>query len=320
MARLFSRHHKSEQVSATSSGSDPAVFTSVGVASVTSADEFLLRPGIELAGEPGLAWDIATAGNAALTFAVPAGKYWRPLSAAVRITADATGANRLAVATTRTSAAATIKALTQTVAVTANQDLVRHFIWGTDDNTVGNNAVAAEGTLTLPTIPVTADTFVLNATTFTILAALTGAENEIFLGANIAATQAALEAAFSLTGRTGVGNLHSVSDATFAAIGMSGSDFAANVMTLTANVKGLAGDALATTESITPADGVFDATTLGATTTGADAAQMVSDIDFPTAGCWLTPAEDIYFEITNGVAGDNFEVFLSYIQYDESIV
>lgn len=316
MSRLFSRNHKSEQVSAVQAGSDAAVFNSAGIASVTSANEFTDNfSGIELVGEPGLYWDIATAGNASLVVTVPAGKYWKLISAVMRITADANAANRIGVALTRDGADATIKTLTQTSAVTANQDLVRHFIYGTDDNVRGNNGVASQGTLTIAEPVTTADPFVINGTTFTILAALTGAANEILLGADEAATKVNLNAAFGT--RTGVGNLHSVSDAVYAALECTAIDFAGDDMVFTANVEGVAGDSIDTTETFTHGSNVFDAATLGTTTAGVDQAHIVSDIDYPTSGCYLIAAEDIVFSVTAGVAGDNFEVFLSYEEFDD---
>lgn len=319
MARLYSRHYKgSTQASAASTGSDEAVFDSAGIASVTSADEFLLHNGIELAGEPGIFWDILTAGNATLNATVPAGKFWRLLSAVMRITADANAANRLGVAVTRTAADATIKTLTQTSAVTASQDLVRQFSWGTDDNLRGNNSVASQATLTIGEQVTTTDDLTIAGTVFTVLAALTGAANEILLGATEAATKVNFNAAFGT--RTGVGNLHSVSDAVYDALGATAIDFAGDDMVWTATVKGAAGDAITTTETFTNGANIFDAATFGTTTAGVDVTDIVSDIDWPTAGCWLIPAEDVLFSVTNGVAGDNFEVFLSYVEYDESIV
>jgi len=91
-------------------------------------------------------------------------------------------------------------------------------------------------------------------------------------------------------------------------------------MVWTATVLGAAGDAIDCTETFTNGANVFDAATFGTTTAGVDIVNIVSDIDWPTAGCWLLPGEDILFSVTNGVAGDNFEVFLSYVEYDESIV
>lgn len=323
MARLFSRHYKgSTQASAATTGSDAAVFDAAGVASVTSADEFLLHNGIELAGEPGVFWDILTAGDATLNATVPTGKYWRVLSAVMRITADATAANRLGVAITRTAADAAIKTLTQTSAVTANQDLIRQFSWGTDDNLRGNNSVASAGTLTIAEPVTDTDTFTINSQVFTVVATMTGAANEILIGADETATKANLDEAFvtRTSATAALTNVHSVTDAVHTATGCSFTAFAADDLVLTALVKGLAGDSIDTTETWTHVSNVFDAATLGTTTAGVDVTDIVSDIDWPTAGCWLTPGEDVLFSVTNGVAGDNFEVVLSYVEYDESIV
>jgi len=87
-------------------------------------------------------------------------------------------------------------------------------------------------------------------------------------------------------------------------------------MVFTANVKGTAGNALATTETFTAGGNVFDAATLGTTTAGVDQAATVGTLDFPTAGPLLTAGEDVYVIVTNGQAADDFKGYLFYIEYD----
>ena len=313
--RIFDRTRKSGSLVGEIKG-DPAEFNSDGVASVTSANEFIAAfSGVQLLGNVGLYDDVATAGNASLVVTVPAGKYWRLLSAVMRITADATAANRIGVSLSRDSADTTIKTITQPVAVTANQDLVRTFGYGADTNSVGVLATAAQGTLTIAEPVTDTDPFVINGVTFTCVAALTGAANEIFIGASEAATKLAFNAAF--VDRDNGGVLHSVTDAVYTSLGVTAIDFATDDMVFTAVAKGQEGNAIATTETFTHASNVFDAATLGTTTAGVSSADEGADVDFPTLGALLLPAEDVVYSVTNGVAGDNFEVYLSYIEYDD---
>jgi hypothetical protein len=84
----------------------------------------------------------------------------------------------------------------------------------------------------------------------------------------------------------------------------------------TANVKGTAGNSLATTETYTAGTNVFDAATLGTTTAGVDAADKLSTNDYPDSGVLLGPGEDVNITVTNGVAGDALDTTLFYIEYD----
>lgn len=320
-SRLIDRTKKSSkaggspQVAAMDFGSD-----GVSEGSLTSAQiAAILRefPEINEVGQPGLDFVESTAGNATHTVTVPAGKYWRLIGAFVRIVADANAANRLIKIDVQDTTPASIEAQTH-AAITANNTGLLTTLFGTDDYVRGDAAVAAQGTLSMATIPTAADTIVLNGVTFTYVAALTeGNVNEILLGANVAATQAAMEAAFTTVGRATASTLHSVSDAVFASLEMTMADFAANDAVFTATVKGKAGNSLATTETFTPAGDVFDAATLGTTTAGVDAALTVSAAkDMPDAGNLLGPGESVKFSCTNGVAGDAFDTYLFYLEYD----
>ncbi len=317
--RIFDRKRKSEGATAVGAGSDPAAFDSAGVASVTSASEFLAQfGGTELLGNVGVYDDVATAGNASLVVTVPSGKYWRLLSAVVRITADANAANRIGVCLLRDTGDSTIETLTQGSAVTANQDLVRTFGFGTDDNSVGVLAVASQATLTIGEQVTAGDTMVLNGVTVTYVAALT-ATNQILLGSSEANTKLNTNAALQArdqSGESGVDAVHTVSDASYTTMAFTAAAFSGDDMVLTANVKGTAGDAISCTETFTDAANVFDAATFGTTTAGADSVDDHGSTDFPTSGAYLAAGEDAVFSVTNGVAGDNFEVYLTYIEFD----
>ena len=315
--RIFGRNFKSAQGTAAQSGSDPAIFDSAGIASVTTPAPFISHfGGIEVPGEPGLDLVEGTAGNASVTITVPSGKYWRLIGMYHTLVTDANVANRAVVIKTRTSADVAIETITH-ANVAASTTAKRHTLFATDDYVRGDAAVAAQGTLTLDTKPTAADTMTLNAQVFTWVAALTGAANELLIGANVAASQATLEAAFK--DRDNGGTLHSVSDAVYTACGMSMAAFAANDAVFTAAVKGTAGNSLATTETYTAGTNVFDAATLGTTTAGVDAASKVSTLDWPTAGPYLTPGEDINITVTNGVAGDALDTYLYYLEFDTDV-
>ena len=319
-SRLIDRTRKSGKLGG-SPGQPAADFGSDGVAegSFTAAQlgQVLLRyPTISEVGQPGLDEVEGTAGNATHTITVPSGKYWRLIGMFHLLVTDANVANRAVVATIRDSADATIEAITH-ANVAASSTAKRVTLFGQDDHVRGDRAVAAQGTLSMATKPTAADTMVINGVTFTWVAALTGAVNELLIGADAAASQAAANAAFVTANRATASSLHSVSDAVFASIGCTAIDFAADDMVFTANVKGTAGNSIATTETFTAGGNVFDAATLGTTTAGLDAADKVSaTLDYPDAGNLLGPGEDILISVTNGVAGDSLDTYLFYLEFD----
>jgi hypothetical protein len=256
----------------------------------------------------------ATDGSTAETMTVPSGKTWRLVGLLHQQTNSGDVATRTVTVTTRTTADATIEAFASATSV-ASAETEYDFLFGTDDYLVGSKGVAAQGTLTMDTKPTADDTVVINGTTLTWKAALTqGTENELVIGADVAASKATLEAA--LVDRDNGGVLHSVSDATYTALEMTAIAFAADDMVFTASVKGTAGNALATTETFTAGTNVFDAATLGTTTAGVDQAATVGTLDFPTAGPLLTAGEDVYVIVTNGQAADDFKGYLFYVEYD----
>lgn len=317
MARLFDRKGAGGIVGGRATA---AALDSVGVVEgVSGANAALLLaavPGLTELGHPGVYETEATAGNAAVTITVPTGKYWRLVALHHLLVTDATVANRAVVVKTRTAADAAIETITH-ANVAASTTAKRNTLFGSDDYLVGSTGVAAQGTLSMATKPTANDTVVLNGQTFTWKAALTAA-GQLLIGANVAASQAAMEAAFKDRDNGGV--LHTVTDAQFAAIEMTMGAFAANDAIFTANVKGTAGNALATTETFTAGGNVFDAATLGTTTTGVDQADKVSALDYPDAGVLLTPGEDVNITVTNGVAGDALDTYLVYLEFDANPV
>ena len=313
MARLVDRSKKSGHFGGSRSG-DSVSFDSTGVAGGVSAAKVatILRESpttIEL-GHPGVDVDEAVAGNATATYTVPTGKYWRLIGAHHTLVTSADVANRAVVFTVDGLAVITH------ANVAASTTARRQTLFGTDDYVVGPEAVAAQGTLTIAEPVTDEDDFTINGVTFTLVAALTGAANEIFIGANETATKAALNAAFAT--RTGGGTLHSVTDATYTALEMTAVAFSDDAMVFTANVAGTAGDALEFVEAtLTHASNVLDGSgVLGGTTAGVDAADRIAAADFPTAGVLLIPADEVVVSVTAGVAGDSLNVCLFYLEFD----
>tara|TARA_R110000803_G_scaffold209965_3_gene280594 strand:- start:20886 stop:21626 length:741 start_codon:yes stop_codon:yes gene_type:complete len=140
-----------------------------------------------------------------------------------------------------------------------------------------NSGAAAAGTLTIDTQSTVGDTFTIGSRVYTLITAgdrqikANDYAAEIPLGANLAASQAAIVAAINGTGDQDTPDPL-----------VSAGSFAADDSVLTARTVGTAGNAIATTETFTAGTNVFDAVTLGTTTAGTDTFGRVSA--FPTAG------------------------------------
>jgi len=139
------------------------------------------------------------------------------------------------------------------------------------DNGAVQDGTQSQATLTIAE-PVTAgDTITINGTAFTLVAALTGAENEILIGANEAATKVNLNAALGAT-PTLPSTLHTVHPETRRALEVTAADFAGDGMVFTAVDAGSAGDAITCTQTLTHASNIWDADTFGTTTGGVNSA------------------------------------------------
>ena len=320
MTRVLSRAHKSSQVGG---GAVPATaFDSNGVAVVAAAKieaVLLAHEAVAELGFPALyTYAEATDGQLAETLTVPTGKVWRLVGLVHQQTNSSDVATRTVTVTTRTSADATIEALSSATSV-ASAETEYSILFGAEGNVVGNDGVAAAGTLTVDTVAAEDEVIVINGVTFTWKDALTaGSVNELLTNTNLAGSKATLEAAF--VDRDNGGTLHSVTDAVYAALGMTAIAFATADMVFTANNKGLIGDTLATTTTMAGGNNAWGASTLGDTTAGVGEAGTVSALDFPTAGPLLTAAEDVYIIVTNGEAADDFKGYLFVIEYDASPV
>ena len=126
-------------------------------------------------------------------------------------------------------------------------------------------SVAAQGTLTVATIPTDGDTMTIGGKVYTFQTVLTDTNGNIAIG-TLAATRLNIVAAINLTGTPGTQyaaktSLHPT---------VSAAIVGTNVV-LTAKTPGASGNSIATVETFTAAGNVFDAATLGTTTTGIDA-------------------------------------------------
>lgn len=313
MGRLLRRRGAS-QIDGT--GFSAVTFDSTGVAESDDVADILREAhDVQEIGAPALYTYAETSdGSTAEILTVPSGKVWRLLGLVHQQTNSSDVATRTVVVDVRDSGDSTIEALSSATSV-ADAETEYSFLWGSDGNVAGNSGVAAQGTLTVAVNPTADDTMVINGTTFTFVAALTGAVNEILIGANVAATQASIENAIGAT-PDGTAADHSVTDTVRTAIGVTGADFATNDMVLTAVNQGTAGNSIATTETFTSGSNVFDAATLGTTTAGVDEADTISALDFPTAGPLLSAGEDVEISVTNGQTADDFKGYLFVIEYD----
>lgn len=128
-----------------------------------------------------------------------------------------------------------------------------------------NTGDQAQGTLTVDTQPTAGDTFTIGNRIYFFLAETavrrkaSERDAEINIGTDLATTQANIIAAINGTG-----------DKYLADPAVSAAAFSSNASVITARAAGLAGNAIATTETFTAVTNVFDAATLGTTTAGTD--------------------------------------------------
>ncbi len=313
--RIFDRARKSGGLSALGAGTDQATFSSAGVASVSDATEFIQNfSGVEVLGSPGVDSVKGTAGNGTTTITVPTGKYWRLIGMGTTLITDANAANRQVVLTLRTAADATIETLTapiQTASVTDTQ----FFLFGSNANCVGDAKVAASCELTIAEAVIEDDDMLLDTITWVFKDTLTGAAYEIAIGADEAATKVNIP--LCINGGQTIGTHGGPSyDVPYTA----DAAFVSDVLDIVMDVKGTAGNSIVSTETFNGSTNVIDATTFGTEVTGVDAALTHSASDFPEdSGAYLTAGEDILVSVTLGVAGDDLDTTLFYVEYDLDI-
>ncbi len=311
MARILDRSRKSS--SAGGHKVAAIAYDSSGVSAETSDVSDVLFEYAEASeiGTPELhQYAEAADGQLAEILTVPSGAAWRLVGLVHQQTNSADVATRTVTVSMRTAADADIEVLSSATSV-ASAETEYSFLFGSTTRVGGSAGVAAQGTLTIAEPVTAADSFTLGDTTLTFVAALTGAANEILIGASEATTKLALNAA--LVDRDNGGVLHSVSDAAYTAMGMTAIDFATDDMVFTASDEGTAGDATVFLEvTLTHGSNVLDGSgTLGGTTAGVDHAGTISALDYPEdSGPLLTAGEDVEIIVTNGQAADDFKGYL----------
>ena len=121
-----------------------------------------------------------------------------------------------------------------------------------------DDAVQAQGTLTMATKPTADDTVTIGSTVYTFKASQSAA-GEVEIGADVAASKVNLVAA--INGTDGVNSADPL---------VTAADFAGDDMVVTAIKAGTTGNAIASEETFTDGSDAWDAATLGTTQAGAD--------------------------------------------------
>jgi len=132
---------------------------------------------------------------------------------------------------------------------------------------VSSFMVASQGTLTLGgAAPANDETMTVGAQVYTWKTTLTGAADEIKIGATI--DDSIDNFVYAINAGIGAGTLYGTG--TTANASVTAAKTSGTVATLTAKIAGTVGDAIATTETMVDAANVFNAATLGTTTAGVD--------------------------------------------------
>lgn len=129
------------------------------------------------------------------------------------------------------------------------------------------NAVCAQGTLTLLLQPSNGEQFTIGSKTYTFQTALTNADGNILIGATLAGTQQNIIDAINLTGLIGTQYAASMAEHPQVSAALA---WVTNALVITAKTGGVAGNVIATTETMVGAGNQFDAATLGTTRAGVD--------------------------------------------------
>lgn len=252
-------------------------------------------------GRPGVAIAISADLSAESKITVPTGKYWRIIGGFLQYTASADAATRTPIVTLEDGADNAYETFTLTTKVATNVEN-DHFLAGSEGNIEGTEGVAAQGTLTIAEQVTAGDTMTIGGVTYTFIAngADASVANSIELGADEAGTKTNIEAV-----------LVDGTNPDVNAIAFSGDD-----MVLTAREKGTGGNSLATTETFTHVNNVFDAATLGTTTAGVAESDAIGSEDYPDAGVLLDGGDEIDLNVTNGHANDAAELAIFFIEFD----
>ncbi len=130
------------------------------------------------------------------------------------------------------------------------------------------NATNSQGTLTITSIPLNGETITVGNKTYTWQTVLTNVDGNVAIGGSLAAAQQNLIDAINLASTTGgPGNQYAATMTEHSQISAALA-WVANTLIITAKTAGVAGNSIATTETMV--SGSFDAATLGTTRAGAD--------------------------------------------------
>jgi hypothetical protein len=130
------------------------------------------------------------------------------------------------------------------------------------------NATTSQGTLTITSIPLNGEIITIGNKTYTWQTVLTNVDGNIAIGGSLAAAQQNLIDAINLTSTTGgPGNQYAGATTEHSQVSAA-TAWVANTLVITAKTAGVAGNSIATTETMV--SGSFDAATLGTTRAGAD--------------------------------------------------
>lgn len=160
--------------------------------------------------------------------------------------------------------------------------------------TPANNvaATASQGTLTMDTVPADGDTVTIDTKVYTFQTALLVGDGNVAIGADLPASKVNLVAAINLDGVEGVNYGAGMTEHPTVSI----ADFIVNDAILTAKTPGVAGNAIATTETFTPIGNAFDAATLGTTRAGADSSGL-------EASGFVSGDDEVTVVLSNTTAG-----------------
>lgn len=168
---------------------------------------------------------------------------------------------------------------------------------------ISSDTTASYGSLTMSVQPTSGDTVTIGDKTYIFVPVGTDtADAEVSIGANLSDAQTNLVAA--INGTDGISNPHPL---------VSASDFSSDICTITALIGGIAGDAIATTETFTSSSNVFGAATLGS---GADCSAsdavtaLVAAIIASDTGIISTDGtgDTVVLTASPGKAGNNISV------------
>jgi hypothetical protein len=302
---FMDRSNKGGQL-AVSQGQKVLTFNSSGIATVDGiavqdlAALLSQFKSVNEVGKIGITETEGTAGNAAQTITVPTGKYWRLLALVHWLDTDSNVANRAVVVKTRNAADSAYETITH-ANVAADQLVFRTTVFTENDRAEGSRGVAASKVLTIETEPTADDTITIDGLVYKFVAALSeraaGDPFQVLLTGTVADTQTNLSAALAQHPTVSIGA------------------WSSDDATVTARQKGTAGNSIAIAETMGGTNNLWagGATALSG---GLDFADKVSTLNFPASGPILTPGEDVNIAITNGVAGDAYNTYLIYVEYD----